>query len=29
MVAALVRAVERPPAHGVEIVEVPQIRRSA
>ncbi len=29
MVAALVRAVARPPAHGVEIVEVPQIRRPA
>jgi hypothetical protein len=29
MVAALVRAVEVPPASGVRIVEVPQIRRTS
>ena len=29
MIAALVRAVETPPAEGVRIVEVPEIRRAA
>jgi len=28
MVASLLHAVERPPAHGVQIIEVPQIRRA-